>query len=89
MAKATVLEVMARASTGSLAERMLELLRRDPVLHLPGGAIVLKNVRPPAKSLSLSGEATLESDGALVALVFGPENGAISERARLRGGEGG
>jgi adenine-specific DNA-methyltransferase len=59
---------------------MLEVLRRDPVLHLPGGAVVLKNVRPPAKSLSLSGEATLESDDAPVALVFGPENGAISER---------
>jgi adenine-specific DNA-methyltransferase len=65
---------------GSLTEWMLEVLRRDPVLHLPRGAAVLRNVRPPAKSLSLSGEATLESDDAPVALVFGPENGAISER---------
>jgi adenine-specific DNA-methyltransferase len=59
---------------------MLEVLRRDPVLHLPGGAVVLKNVRRPAKSLSLSGEATIESGDAPVALVFGPENGAVSER---------
>jgi adenine-specific DNA-methyltransferase len=65
---------------GSLTGRMLEVLRRDPVLHLPRGAAVLRNVRPPAKSLSLSGEASLESDDAPVALVFGPENGAISER---------
>jgi adenine-specific DNA-methyltransferase len=64
----------------SLAERMLEVLRRDPVLHLPRGTAVLRNVRPPAKSLSLSGEASLEPDDAPVALVFGPENGAISER---------
>lgn len=64
----------------SLAQRMLEVLRRDPVLHLPEGAIVLRNVRPPAKSLALSGEASLESDDAPVALVFGPENGAVSER---------
>ena len=66
--------------TVSFADRMLDVLRRDPVLHLPDGAAVLRDVRAPAKSLSLSGEATLESDGSSVALVFGPENGAISER---------
>jgi len=70
----------AATPTGSFAERMLEVLRRDPVLHLLGGAVVLKDVRAPAKSLSLSGEATLEPDNTPVALVFGPENGAVSER---------
>lgn len=70
-----------------LTERMLEVLRRDPHLHLPVGTVVLKHVRPPAKSLLLSGEATLESGEAPVALIFGPGNGAISERVGLRGSE--
>jgi adenine-specific DNA-methyltransferase len=65
----------------SLAERMIEVLSRDPILHLPGGAVTLRNVRPPAKSLTLSAEATMEPDGGLVALAFGPENGAVSEKA--------
>ncbi len=73
-------ESIDASTSDSLAERMLEVLRRDPVLHLPGDVVVLKNVHPPTKSLSLSGEATLESDETPVALVFGPENGAISER---------
>ncbi|MGH2555002.1 MAG: site-specific DNA-methyltransferase [Actinomycetota bacterium] len=66
---------------GSFAERLIEALRRDPVLHLPGGTIGLNNVQPPAKSLTLSAEATLESDGSPAALLFGPENGAVSEKA--------
>ena len=37
-------------------------------------------MQPPAKSLALSAEATLE-DGSPVALAFGPENGAVSEKA--------
>ncbi len=92
---------------GSFVERMLEVLRRSPVLHLAGGKVVtLKNVRPPAKSLSLSAEAIVDASdlGAApklsdvvqeakekaghslpfsqrpVALVFGPENGAVSEK---------
>lgn len=92
---------------GNFVQRMLEVLRRSPVLHLDGGkTIQFKNVRPPAKSLSLSAEAVVgatapgqkpslkdaiaESDeknkGMLplsqrhVALVFGPENGAVSEK---------
>ncbi len=85
---------------------MLEILRRSPVLQIGGGkTITLKQVRPPAKSLSLSAEVLVEgfsekkkltlqeavqeaaeqSKQALplstrpVALVFGPENGAVSE----------
>jgi adenine-specific DNA-methyltransferase len=71
----------ATEGDGSFAERLIEALRRDPVLHLPGGAIALKNVQPPAKSLMLSAEAALEADGSPVALAFGPENGAVSEKA--------
>jgi adenine-specific DNA-methyltransferase len=65
----------------SLSERLIEVLRRDPVLHLPRAAITLKNVRPPAKSLTLSAEAEMDPGDAPVALAFGPENGAISEKA--------
>lgn len=65
----------------SLAERLIEVLRRDPVLHLPGGAITLKNVRPFAKSLTLSAEGEMDPDDAPVAMAFGPENGAVSEKA--------
>ncbi len=65
----------------SFLDRMLEVLRKSPVLHVGGGrAVALKNVRPPAKTLSLSAEAvTANGDEKLVALVFGPENGGISQ----------
>ncbi|MBI5411126.1 MAG: site-specific DNA-methyltransferase, partial [Nitrospirae bacterium] len=80
---------------GSFVDRMLEVLRKSPVLRLEKNKIVrLKNVRPPAKTLSLSAEAitfglfpTGKGEGAVgtvverpVALVFGPENGAVSEK---------
>jgi adenine-specific DNA-methyltransferase len=91
---------------GSFVDRMLEVLRRSPVLHISGGKTVnLKNVRPPAKTLTLSAEALVDATaegqkptlqdtvqeaveklgGVLplsrksVAIVFGPENGAVSE----------
>lgn len=91
---------------GSFVDRMLEVLRKSPVLHIEGGkAVTLKNVRVPAKTLCLSAEATIdatatgtasledavqeskEKNGHVlplsarpVAIVFGPENGAISEK---------
>ncbi|MBU2226453.1 MAG: site-specific DNA-methyltransferase, partial [Proteobacteria bacterium] len=92
-------------SEGAFVDRMLEVLRKSPVLHLGGGrTVILKNVRPPAKTLSLSAEAlvdaaatgrtpsladviqeaeeksgtTLPLSQQAVALVFGPENGAVS-----------
>jgi len=92
---------------GSFVDRMIEMLRRSPVLHLGGGrSVTLRNVRPPAKTLSLSAEALVDasdlspapgladvvqearerSRAALsfsertVAVVFGPENGAVSEK---------
>ena len=79
-------------SYGSFVERMIEILRRSPVLHVGGGKTVqLGNIRPPAKTLSLSAEGVAVSGGSEdpplqngaprpVAFVFGPENGAISEK---------
>ena len=68
----------------SYTERMLEVLRKSPVLHVGGGkAVNLKNIRPPAKTLALSAEAQVvngSGDGKTVAIVFGPENGAVSEK---------
>ena len=91
---------------GSFVDRMMEVLRKSPVLRLGGKrTVTLRNVRPPAKTLSLSAEAmvspidvgavksladikqTAKEDAGHslpfsdkpVALVFGPENGAVSE----------
>jgi adenine-specific DNA-methyltransferase len=65
----------------SYLDRMLEALRRNPSLQLGGESpISLGNVRPPAQALTLSAEATLEPDDAPIAIVFGPENGAVSEK---------
>jgi len=65
----------------SFPERLIEVLRRSPVLAIGGGkTVTLENVRPPAKTLSLSAEATVSNgEKKPVALVFGPENGAISQ----------
>jgi adenine-specific DNA-methyltransferase len=71
-------------SHASFVERMLEVLRRSPVIQLGGGkSVTLKNVRLPAKTLTLSAEAMVEvaSNGQKpVAIVFGPENGSVSEK---------
>src|SRR4029077_7099284 len=90
----------------SFLERMMEVLRKSPILQVGGGkAVTLKSIRPAAKSLALSAEAIVEitngKDNALqsaidaahevntgglrfsqqaVAIVFGPENGAVSEK---------
>ncbi|MBI5017133.1 MAG: site-specific DNA-methyltransferase [Deltaproteobacteria bacterium] len=89
-------------------ERMIEVLRRAPVLRLTGKqTVTLKQIRPPAKTLALSAEAVVDvlatgttplpnplplrgegmkGEGARevteepVAIVFGPENGPLSER---------
>jgi len=92
---------------GSFVDRMLEILRKSPVLRLEGNKSVnLRNVRPPAKTLALSAEAMVDATAAgqnasledavreaaeksgkalplsqkPVAFVFGPENGAVSEK---------
>ena len=62
-------------------ERMIEVMRRSPVLHLGGGQRVsLSKVRRPVRTMSLSAEALIEGEGErTAAIVFGPENGAVSE----------
>jgi adenine-specific DNA-methyltransferase len=50
------------ANEGSFQDRMVEVLRRSPVLRLEGNrTVTLKSVRPPAKSLSLSAEALVDA----------------------------
>lgn len=63
-------------------ERMLEVLRRSPVLRLQGNkTVTFSNIRPPAKTLTLSAEAAVgNGEQKVVAFVFGPENGAISQK---------
>lgn len=62
-------------------DRMLDVLRRSPVLHVDGNRkVTLAQVRAPAKTLSLSAEAKVEGDDKPVAIVFGPENGAVAEK---------
>lgn len=69
------------STDGSFPERLIEVLRRSPVLAIGGGmSVTLENVRQPAKTLSLSAEATVSNgEKKPVALAFGPENGAISQ----------
>jgi adenine-specific DNA-methyltransferase len=69
-------------SGSSFVERMLEVVRKSPVLRLEGNkTVTLKNVRPPARTLSLSAEAMVPNGKEKpVAFVFGPENGAVSEK---------
>lgn len=65
----------------SYLDRMLETLRRNPSLQLGGNTtLTLQNVRPPTQSLTLTAEASLQGGNDLVAIVFGPENGAVSEK---------
>lgn len=73
---------VAPAEVQSEGSRMLEVLRRSPVLRLDGNrTITLHNIRPPAKSLSLSAEALVKNgNDQPVAFVFGPENAAVSEK---------
>ena len=67
---------------GNFVARMIEVLRRSPVLRLDGGrTVTFKSVRPPAKSLSLSAEAIIPNGVEKpVAFVFGPEHGAVSSK---------
>ena len=72
----------------SHVERMIEVLRLSPVLKLQGNQTFnLDKVRPPAKSLSLHAEAENPDNGEAIAIVFGPVNGSISERAVIEAGK--
>jgi adenine-specific DNA-methyltransferase len=68
-------------SPATFMERMVEILRKSPTLHTGDNkTLTLKNIRPPAKSLSLSAEGVaVNGDERAVAFVFGPENGAVTE----------
>jgi adenine-specific DNA-methyltransferase len=75
-------EETAEATYGeSFVSRMLEVLRKSPVLRLPGNkTVTFKNVRQPAKSLTLSAEGVIvNGEDKPVAFVFGPESGAVTE----------
>jgi adenine-specific DNA-methyltransferase len=92
---------------GAFVDRMLGILRQSPVLHIGGGkSVTLHGVRRPARSLSLSAEATVDATAEgqqptlteavdeadekagrwlplsrkPVAIVFGSENGSVSEK---------
>lgn len=71
-----------RESYGTFVERMLEVLRKSPVIHVGAGkSVQLKNVRQPARTLSLSAEAVVvNGQDKPIALIFGPESGAVSEK---------
>jgi adenine-specific DNA-methyltransferase len=64
------------------AARMIEILRKVATIQLPNNQkVTFANVRPLAKTLSLSAEAEVANGTAkAVAFVFGPENGAVSEK---------
>ena len=66
----------------SFVDRMLEILRKSPVLRLEGNkTLTLKSVHPPAKTLSLSAEAMVPNGTEKpVAFVFDPESGAVNEK---------
>jgi len=74
--------ISSQKPEGAFIPRMLEVLRRSPVLRLEGNkAVTLKNVRTLAKTLSLSAEAIVVNGAEKpVSFLFGPENGAVSEK---------
>ncbi len=72
-------ETEAMDNSASFTDRMLEVLRKSPVLRLPNNeSVSFTNVRQPVRSQSLNAEAMV--DDKPVAFVFGPENGAVAER---------
>ncbi|MGI9228837.1 MAG: site-specific DNA-methyltransferase [Gammaproteobacteria bacterium] len=72
--------------------RMIEVLRLSPEIKLSGNkTFKLKNVRPPANALDIHAEVdgvgTDANDSEHIAVVFGPENGPISERVIINAGK--
>ena len=69
-------------------ERMIKVLSLSPVVKLPNNqTFKLKEVRPIAKSLELHAEAENADNNEAIAVVFGPTNGPISERAVIEAGK--
>jgi adenine-specific DNA-methyltransferase len=78
---ATTARERERDYTGDLISRMTDTLRSVGVLRMSGGqTISLKNVRRPAKALSLHAEGEAGEKGNLVAFCFGPEHGPVTEQ---------
>ena len=73
--------------------RMIRILQLSPILHLPNNQkINLQNIRPPAKAMNIhaEGERLVDENRDAVepiAIVFGPANSAISERAVIEAGK--
>ncbi len=68
---------------GDHIRRMLEALRKSPVLRLPGNqTVAFRSVRIPAATMVLHAEGEVASNGGAhpVAFVFGPADGAVSEQ---------
>ncbi len=74
-------DASAAKAYASHVDRMIAVLQHSPLLRLGGGqTVTLSKVRPPARTMSLSAEASVEGYGEqTAAIVFGPENGAVSE----------
>jgi len=76
-------QVSSAGNSGEVTfpERLLEILRRSPILHTgENKTLTLKSIRPPTKSLTLSAEGVaINGDERNVAFVFGPENGSVTE----------
>jgi adenine-specific DNA-methyltransferase len=72
--------VAAAEEHAAFADRMLEVLRRSPIIQLGGNkSVKLEQVRRPAKAMVLNAEAVIAATADRAAFVFGPENGAVSE----------
>ena len=73
--------------------RMIRILQLSPVLHLQdNNKFNLNNIRPPAKALNIHAEGSRvdpkhPNQNDPIAIVFGPANGAISERAVIEAGK--
>ncbi|MGE3850564.1 MAG: DNA methyltransferase [Planctomycetota bacterium] len=68
-------------ATGDHVSRMIDVLRRAPVLNLgPKHTVTLGNIRRPSRTQALHAEASL-ANGAeqRCAIVFGPASGAVSQ----------
>lgn len=72
----------------NFVDRMIEVLRKSPVLRLEGNrTVTLKNVRPPAKSLSLSASADRQRHRQTRGLCLRPGERRGQRRSRLQRGE--
>jgi adenine-specific DNA-methyltransferase len=66
--------------------RMIEILKRSPVLRLPNNqTVTFQKVRRPARAMDLHAEAVVANAGEKpVAFFFGPEHGPVTEAMVLR-----